>query len=393
MSLRTFVEPDEDDAWTHAYPHPRNNPDMVGHHAAEAQLRTAWESGRMPHGWLITGAPGLGKATLAYRLARFVLSRSATVQPVDLGPGLFGAVEAPANETGGDSLFVSPDNAAARRVARGAHADMLSVERTWNEKTKKLRADIGIAEIRRVGQALSLTPGEGAWRVVVVDTADDLTINAANALLKMLEEPPTRTLMLLTSANPGRLLPTIRSRCRRLDLKPLAADDVTQALGAMAPDADPADRDAAVALAGGSPGRALELVEQGGLAVFADLMASLNALADGRPDARAQSKVIAAIGKTGADAAVSVFFDSLQTTVHGVCALAAGRPAPTADAAWGHPATLDVCRKLAAQGSLDRWLAVWDNLGHVRRQLASLNLDRRQVGQSLMWSIERAAAA
>jgi DNA polymerase-3 subunit delta' len=395
MTLRAIVDEPDDGAqgtpWPHTYPRPRNNADLIGHDRAEAALRNAWESGRMAHGWLITGPPGVGKATLAYRLARFVLSRSAAVRPRAAGGGLFGADAVAPPETGGEGLAVPLDDAAARRAAQGAHADMMTVERTVNDKTKKLRSEIVVDDVRKVRQVLSLTPGEGTWRVVVVDSADELNVNAANALLKMLEEPPTRSLMVLTSATPGRLLPTIRSRCRRLDLTPVDAAAVAALLDAMAPDAAPGDRAAAAALAGGSPGRALSLIEQGGLAVFADLMRALEAVARGRADDEAVGKVVAAISKADSDAALAVFFDTLQTLVHGVCALAAGRTDTGGARAATPQALLDIGRALAGQGSLDSWLAVWDNLGRARGQVTGLNLDRRQIGRSLLWSIEQAA--
>ncbi len=150
----------------------------------------------MHHAWLITGAPGVGKATLAYRFARRLL---AGVQP-------------------GDTLAVDPASPVFRRVAVGSHADLLTVEREWDDKKSRLRGEIVVDDARAISAFLRLTPAEGGWRVVVIDGAEHMNRNAANAVLKMLEEPPPRAVLLLTCAAPGRLLPTIRSRCRRLAL-------------------------------------------------------------------------------------------------------------------------------------------------------------------------------
>jgi len=374
-----------------AYPHPRKNAAIIGHADAEASLLSAWHSGRMPHAWLITGTPGLGKATLAYRLARFVLKQGADAEAAGPGSGLFGDAEPTATDGDKTSLAIREDAPIFRRVAQASHSDLLSIERLYDDKRKKLKTDISVDSIRNVGHFLALTPGEGTWRVVIVDTADDMNANAANALLKVLEEPPSNSLIVLTSSMPGRLLPTLRSRCRRLDLKPVADSDLVTALDQMAPDASPDERSAAIALAAGSPGKALELLEAGGLQVFNDLMAALGAIAQGRPDSTLISKVMAVAAKADNDAALRVFFDTLETTLHGVCAIASGVREPTVGTGWGHPLCLPVCERLAAQGSLDSWLAVWDNLKRARGQLFGLNLDRRQVGLSVLWSIEQAA--
>jgi DNA polymerase-3 subunit delta' len=195
-----------------AVPTPRQNPELFGHAAAERRLLDAWASGRLPHAWLICGPRGIGKATLAYRFARFLLKAG--------------------DATGGSgrpaSLASDPQDPVFRRVAAGGHADLLTVERGWDKKRERRRGEIIVDDVRDVGAFLRLTPAEGGWRVVVVDSADEMNPNAANAILKVLEEPPRRAALLLVSHAPGRLLPTIRSRCCRLVLKPLAEDAVAR---------------------------------------------------------------------------------------------------------------------------------------------------------------------
>ncbi len=194
-------------------PPPRANPDLVGHESAEAALRRLFQSGRMPHAVLMTGPRGIGKATLAYRFARFVLAHGANGDDV-------GRL---AEDEG--TLAVPAASGVFRRVASGGHADLLSVERAYDPRRRRLRSEIVVDETREIAAFLRLTAGEGGWRVVIVDGADAMNRSAANALLKILEEPPRQALLLLVAHNPGRLLPTIRSRCRRFPMTAVAAVD------------------------------------------------------------------------------------------------------------------------------------------------------------------------
>jgi DNA polymerase III subunit delta' len=235
-------------------PHPREVTALFGHGEAEQTLLEAYRSGRIPHAWLIGGAPGIGKATLAYRMARFVLANpnpaAATVRKAK-------------------SLALPDDDRTLRRVAAQGHPDLLVLERVVNEKTGKLYTVIRVDDVRRTVSFFGSTAGEGGWRVCIVDTADELQYpQAANALLKILEEPPPNALLLLISHAPARLLPTIRSRCRRLSLRPLSAADVASAAAlALGRVADEPELREASALAEGSVGRALTLLEGPALAL------------------------------------------------------------------------------------------------------------------------------
>ena len=186
------------------FPHPRQTKKLFGHEAAERVLAESLSDGRMHHAWLVCGRQGIGKATLAYRFARAALAHPS---------------ERAAN---GQSLEVGEDTSAARQVRALSHPGLLVLRRPYDEKGKRFAASIPIDEVRRLRSFLSHRAGEEAWRVVIVDEANELNVNAANALLKSLEEPPARAVFLLVSSAPGRLLPTIRSRCRMLSLQPLS---------------------------------------------------------------------------------------------------------------------------------------------------------------------------
>jgi DNA polymerase-3 subunit delta' len=227
---------------------------LCGHGEAEQMLLEAYRSGRIPHAWLIGGPSGIGKATLAYRMARFVLAN-----PDPTAPAVRKAT----------SLALPDDDRTVRRIAAQGHPDLLVLERVVNEKTGKLYTVIRVDDVRRTVPFFGSTAGEGGWRVSIVDTADELQYpQAANALLKILEEPPRNALLLLLSHAPARLLPTIRSRCRRLSLRPLAADDVARAAAlALNRDAEEPELREAASLSEGSIGRALTLLEGPALAL------------------------------------------------------------------------------------------------------------------------------
>lgn len=322
-------------------PEPRANPLLLGHEAAEAAVAAAMRAGRLHHAWLISGPAGIGKATFAFRFARRLL----------------------AGVPDGDSLALEEAHPVFRRVAAGTHADLLTVERSVNEKTKRLRAEIVVEDARDVPGFMHLTPAEGGWRVVVVDGAEDLNRNAANALLKVLEEPPPRAVLLLTCDAPGRLLPTIRSRCRRLRLDRLADAVVERLLLGYRPDLAEDERGRIGSLAEGSVGRALDLADGGAVAVAEMVNAVLAAVPD-LPVLRAH-EVADKLGRD--EAAFSTFMDLLR----------AGLAAAVRDAARGR-ADPDQARLLGAR-PLDAWVDVWHALTRLQDETEGAHLDKRQA--------------
>lgn len=232
-------------------PHPRERFDLFGHADTESGLLAAWQANRLPHAILLGGPQGIGKATLAYRLARFVLS---------------GGVNA-------KDFSLAQDHPVARQVAALSHPDLLVLRRVKEEDKKTISQVIRVEDTRRITSFFGSTSAYGGWRVCVVDAVEDMNAASANAILKLLEEPPARSLFLLVSHAPGRLLPTIRSRCRRISMKALTAGEVAQALASLAgdlPELDQSQFARAAEASQGSVGRALSLLlgGEGGLEIL-----------------------------------------------------------------------------------------------------------------------------
>jgi DNA polymerase-3 subunit delta' len=312
-------------------PEPRANPHFAGHVAAMGSLYHAAGAGRLHHGWLIAGAPGIGKATLAFRFARWLLAGASS-----------------------ENLFVPETQPVFRRVAANSHPDLFTIERRVNEKTDKLQSEIVIGTIREAVRFIHHTPAEGGWRVLIVDGAEDMNPNAANALLKILEEPPARAILLLTSAAPGRLLPTIRSRCRALPLGKLEDDEVAGLLGRYAPELSPAECVGLAELAEGSIGTALTLAAEGGLALAGLVDEALAA-----PVSPARAQNIAETVTRAGDAG-----DKFESFFGLLGARLAARTRAAARAGQG-------LRQLGAD------VKIWEDLRRLEREVIGLNLDKR----------------
>ncbi len=363
---------------------PRENPDLIGHDEAERALLVAWNSGRMPHAWLIGGISGIGKATLAFRFARFALARGGHRQMGGQGGGLdmFGAPPSPPA-----SLYLSPDDPVFRRVRAGGHADLLTVERRYDDKRGKMKTEIAVDDVREVSAFMRRTSGEDGWRVVIIDGVEQMNASGHNALLKILEEPPEQALLLLVSETPGGLLPTIRSRCRKLPLNPLPEEAVTGWLAMHKPDIASADRAALARLSEGSIGRALGLATAGGLDLYRQMIALLATLP--RLDLKAAHAFADAVTRKGEDAAWDTATGLLVWWLARlVKALAEGRR--PVEIGSGEGALL--ARLAAAQPGLDRWLEVWEKAAQLFARADAANLDRKQVMLNALLGIEAALA-
>jgi DNA polymerase-3 subunit delta' len=261
---------------------------IAGQDKAVAQFLGAWSSGAMHHAWLLAGPRGVGKASFAMAAARRVLAEAA-------GP----SVDAPGLET-------PDDHPVGRLVTAGSHPDFRLLERIENKSGTGLARSISVDQVRALGDLFAVTPALSLWRAVVIDSVDEMEASAANALLKMLEEPPANCLFLLVSHVPGRLLPTIRSRCRRLEFQPLDDDAMASVLARELPDLDTAERARLLPLARGSVGRALAYAALD-LAPIEEQ--ALVILREGDRDNSRRSKLAQALGLKAAAERYAAFLD------------------------------------------------------------------------------------
>ena len=358
-------------------PESRANPYFIGHEAAEKDFLDAWTNGRLAHAWLICGPRGIGKATLAYRMARFVMSQASQIQS---SADMFGA---PAVH---ESLQMSAEHPVFRRISALGHGDFRSVERGWADtKQSKRKTIITVDDVRSAGNFLTMTPAEGGWRVVLVDAADEMNANAANAILKILEEPPRRALLFLVAHNPDRLLPTIRSRCRHLNLRPLTAQHVTALINRYRPDLGADDPAALAVIAEGSIGRALELAEEGGVVLFRDLISLLG----GVPQLN-----ITRVHTLADKALRGDVFRTLsrllswwlaRVTAHGARCDLSGLPEIV-------PGEHALAEKLVAAAPPAIWAETWHEVGRIAERTLAVHLDRKRSLILMLNAIGRTAA-
>lgn len=360
---------------------PRNNTDLIGHVEAEQTLLDSYNSERLHHAWLITGPRGIGKATLAYRFARFLFKHRQSGGG-DEGDSLFGEA-LPAVKP--DSLQVDPDDPVFRRVAASAHADLMTVEREFDEKKNKFKGVIGVDRVRGVGGFLSKTSAEGGWRVVIIDAADEMNRNAANAVLKVLEEPPAQAVLILLAHNPGKLLPTIRSRCRTLTLNSLSEPHMIELLSKCAPDSSPQDAAGLSKLAEGSLGRALSLADEGGLELYAELVSLLSGLP--QLDVEALHKLGDKMSRAGADDAFRTLGDLLtwwlgRLISQGARGKTSGLGLTEADD--------ELMVRISKTADVTALMDVWEKMNSLFARAQTGELDRKQVVLNAFTALEGA---
>lgn len=243
---------------------PRMMREILGHDDAEAQILGFINSGHLHHALILSGPEGIGKSTFAYRLARYLLKHGVS-DGADEGGGLFGA-QLPKMRA--ESLAVDPDDQVCRMIAAGGHPDLLTIEREFDEKKNRFKGNISIESVRRIAPFMHMTASFNGWRVVIVDDADTMTNEAQNAILKVLEEPPFRTILLLVCHRPGLMISTIRSRTRLVHFQPLPFEVFSNLLRRVEPGLRDADLKTLYAITGGSAGQGIRLIEEGGLEVI-----------------------------------------------------------------------------------------------------------------------------
>ncbi len=340
--------------------HPRMNGILIGQDAAQTELAAAFASGRMHHGWMLTGAEGIGKATLAYRLARHVLSGGNSDE-------LF-ASDAPA------ALDVDMESVVSRQISALSHPGLLVIRRQWDPKRKKFQSLITVDDVRRLRNFLGMSASDGGWRVVIVDRADEMNVNAANALLKSLEEPPAKCLFLLVTSEPGRLPVTIHSRCRRLTMPSLGVDDLQIATEHVVQTSEldwPTDVDWSTLhrLSHGSVRRTVMLAGEDGLALYMELMGLLGVLP--KMDWPRIQGLAESVAPVAQEKRFNLFLDLLQDVLARMIRAAATGQTDNEEGA--------LAARAIAPARLAHWSELWETLARDRAEARVLNLDRQNL--------------
>jgi DNA polymerase-3 subunit delta' len=371
MSSESPPEPDV----IEGAPHPRATQALLGQGAAEATFLQAFNAGRLHHGWLISGPRGVGKATLAWRLARFLLAT-----PEDDG-GMFAP---PPPET----LDIPDDHPIARRIAALSEPRLFLLRRAYDEKKAKLQDVISVDEVRKMKSFFTLSAADGGRRVAIIDAVDEMNPAAANALLKLLEEPPKAVTMFLVSHQPARLLPTIRSRCRELRLGPLTAEALSDALTMAGGAVEPQDRVALAELAGGSVGEAFRMTNLEGLALYARLIKLMATLP--RLD-RVQALALAEAGAgRGAEAQFELIVSLLDLFLARLARAGTLGQCPP-EAAPGEAAL--IARLSPSPWAAREWANLAQSLGIRARRARAVNLDPAALLMDMFLKIDETAVA
>lgn len=330
-------------------PDPAENFDLVGHDETLNFLANHFASGRMHHAWLLSGPKGIGKATAAFRFAGHVFRHGGEAQ---INP---------------EFIKADAGDVVESRISKGGHPNLLYLSRPWGQKSKKFKTMLTVDEIRQTQKFFGMTAGESGWRVCIIDAADDMNANAANALLKILEEPPAKTLFLVISHAAGRLLPTIRSRCQILPMKPLSGEQVlgvTERFGALEGVA-PADRDLVGRLSGGSVRRALVLLNLDGISLFKQIEAICKNPTN--PDWTQIHALATQLAPRAQDEKYRLFLDLMYNYMH---------------------------EQVTSNGELKAlagWAELWEKTNHAANLADAYNLDRKQTILSLFKNMAMAA--
>jgi DNA polymerase III subunit delta' len=354
---RTMASPESDRF--EDTPHPRENYHCFGHAETERQFILSYLSGHLPQAFIIGGPPGVGKATLAWRLARFLLANPD-----------------PAAAGGAARVDVAPEHPVSRQMAALAHPDLVLLRREWNEKDKRFFTEIRVEDVRRAIHMFQQAAGQGGYRICILDRAEDLNPSSANALLKLIEEPPPRSLFLLIAQRPGQMLATLRSRCQKILLKPLAAMDIAKIVAALGPPwsaAGEAQLEAAIARAQGSIHRVLRLLDERGI----ELDTNLGRMLDDLP--RIDWSEVHALADRIAARTNGNDYETMLAAVD----------------AWLDARVRDGARTLPGDRArgLAPYALVWEKLREAARETETFNLDKRPFVLSLFADLAAARAS
>ena len=356
-------------------PHPRHTARLIGQGAAERSFLSAYNAGRLHHGWLITGPRGVGKATLAWRIARFLLAT----------PEADGGMFAPPPP---QTLDIPDSHPIVRRLQARSEPRLFLLRRPYDDKAERLKADITVDEVRKLKSYFTLSAADGGQRVAIIDAVDDMTVSATNALLKLLEEPPAKVTLLLISHQPARLLPTIRSRCRALRMMPLSADDLSDALTQAGGEVAPEDRTALAELAGGSVGEAFQMTNLEGLRLYGALIRLMATLP--RLDRHMALTLAEAGAKKGAEAQFDLIVTLIDLFLARLARAGTLHHLPP-EAAKGEAALIE--RLSPTPGHARVWADLAQVLGNRARRGRSVNLDPAALLMDMVLKIDETAGA
>jgi DNA polymerase-3 subunit delta' len=349
-------EPVDSDRFAGA-PAPWETVDLIGHDAAEQLLLDAYRRRRLPNAFVIGGPEGIGKATLAWRFARFILAHpDPTAEPVQTAA----------------SLSVAPDHPVARRMIARAHSDIVVLRREYNDRTRKHFADIRVEDVRKMLHRFQQAAAAGGYRIAILDSAEDLNRASANALLKIVEEPPSRSLFLIIAQRPAMLLPTIRSRSRVLRLHPLSDAAVAAAVhGLGEPWAGREDEaiNRSAAHSGGSVRQALRLLQGDALTVLDQTHQLLSHLP--QVNWKAVHQLADDLGGAelhGFDSVIAAILDWLDQQ-------------------------LQIGAAIAPLGRLAPYAEVWEKVMSAARETEALNLDKRPLLLSIFAELSSTATS
>jgi DNA polymerase-3 subunit delta' len=350
---------------------PRQAATIMGHDNIEQDFIQAIQSGHLPHAMIFSGLRGIGKATMAYRLARYILDSDNKNDALSADGGLFGDEQTKADEIQlAHPMDMSVDKAVFRQVASGGHPDLITVEREYDEKKQKFKADVNVDNARRLIPFMRMTASNAhGWRVAIIDDADTMNRNAQNAILKVLEEPPSNALVILVAHRVGAFLPTIRSRCRMVPFTALSKENFSILLRKQNASLPQADIDILYEMTNGSVGQALEIIEEGGLEIVQKLLGLLYDWPD-LPWTQIH-QLADNMGRNGQDDQLKSFRDIFMWLIASLMRAKATQSDP--------PQILDTdfTRAMIEKFSLDQWTQMTDDLQSHFNQVEKAYLDKR----------------
>lgn len=361
-----LVDIDESDAVIADMSAPRAQSLLIGHEDVEKNLLSLFQSNRHPHAMIFSGPSGIGKATLAFRLARFLLKTSEDEYNEQMmGAGLFGDAPQPPQ-----NLHVDAKDPVFGKVAAGGHPDLLTIERLYDDKKDRRKTEVSVDEIRKIAPFMRKTPAiEGGWRIVIVDDADTMNRSSQNSILKILEEPPAKSLIILVTHRLGALLPTILSRASVVNFYPLADNVLTDFLTRINPKLLAEHKTMVVNMAEGSLGRAIDYADDKNFPVITqslDLLAKLPGF-----DWNSIQHFADTLGRGATPEMQKSFQDTLIWFSSSFAMSAAtGRDLPP---------SLKPAARLLTEVSLARWLQICDRLNEHFTRVQMGNLDKRYM--------------